>query len=214
MYKKLLICGIAVAAVAAVSWNGYRLWTKPETPAPMQVHVEPEILGISVLVTRSPQDEPAIVEDDCEAAAVIDLTCLLTQTAEPLPAQTEEPSELPMPAAKSSKMPSHGVVVTQFLPHSADGDEARPMKATWIRLASYLFGERASAVVVPEPLALMPRPYVEPYRCPQATGCPYHGGATHPNYHHPIDVPMKLPKLDTMDLRPGDLPTVWFIKPF
>lgn len=165
MLRKLFLGGMAVAITAAC-WNEYRVWNKHATPGPMQI-VAPCDAGDPALqaTTAAP-----VETEPCDSATIIDLTNLLHQTTEPLPAQSEEPCLLPVAPCKPAVAPSHGVEVAEFLPHAAEREPIRPISTLWKVLVEHL---RGSTDGEPELLPVMPRPYSEPYRCPQGPGCPY-----------------------------------------
>lgn len=209
MFRNWMIgCAFIVAAVAC--WNEYRLWNRRARQTPMQVvgHV------------------PMTGDEECVVSGTLELTCQQKQTCEPPITESEPVAEaltvMPRPLCDSSDCAQSTVAdVWQAIGNLFD--------------STPLTGEETSEPkFMPSPWQLMPRLLPQPYRCPQSSDCPYLGGSSHPQHHTPVTKPTKPageeeqfiplkptfelkrkePKLDTMEVRPGDLPSNWPLRPF
>jgi hypothetical protein len=194
-------------------------------------------------IARTAQ-QPTVIEksghEDSEAIELIDLTVLQKQTTEPPVVGFDVPAGLP-PVVNATAVPlvqTSEPDVADFKPYSADGPE--PMAAPksgfvsfWRRMAEKVWGNTfADGSEECEQLQSMPR-QVQPaghwYEV-----CPYDGSQyrksnkpamtgeeeqaapkTAPGNLIPKPSELhKQPKLDTMEIRPGDLPWSWARRPF
>jgi hypothetical protein len=130
--------------------------------------------------------------------------------------------------------------VPQYRPYSADPEDCRkpgPLADACKKVAQFIWGltPKSTEKSPPEALLVMPRPYDAHYHSAHP-GCPYLGGSAGAGSQYIPRVPdastageelqdrppvkpkaednRKKPKLDTMEIRPGDLPTGGLRKPF
>jgi hypothetical protein len=237
MLKRWLLYGAVATTVAVISGgvvhNVSRNWRRHVRTdrAPMQV-------------ARQAATPPAAAEqsgqEESESIDLIDLTVLQKQTAEPPMAGFEAPSGLP-PVANAPATPliqTSEPDVAEFRPFSADGPEAAPTPKAefvnfWKRMAERVWGKRLSdGSEECESLPVLPRP-ASASECPRQ-GCPY-DGSQYRKSNKPAatgeeeqSIPRtkpenlipgpgefhKHPKVDTMDIRPGDIPWAWVTRPF
>ena len=224
MFRRWVLCIAVVATLGAVGvlgWNEYRLHSRKSAPAPLQL--PRPVLVVSTDVKTG--------EEVCDLD-VIDLTVLVQKdTPEPPLFVFEVPDGLPatldFPTVPATATPAD---VTAFLPHSADGAESLPKPPAgkfWKRLAGWFQGKPLDGEEPCEALPIMPRPATSSHypheSCPYHGGCPYDGA----HYRHAVMKPIgsgeetqsapptaRKPKLDTMEVRPGDIQSPWYIRPF
>lgn len=237
MLKRWLMYAAVATTVAIISGgvvhNVSRNWRRHVRVdrAPMQM-------------ARQIETPPAAVEqggqEESEAIELIDLTVLQKQTAEPPVATFEAPSGLP-PVVNTLATPLVQTTepeVAEFKPFSADGPEpARESKSGfanfWAQMAQRVWGKRpGDGSEECESLPVMPRPDLK-NACPRE-GCPYDGSQYRKSNKPAVggeeeqSIPRtkpdnlipkpgdfhKQPKVDTMEIRPGDIPWAWVSRPF
>jgi hypothetical protein len=189
MPRKWLWCVVVIAA-GTIVWNEYRLWTKREPAAALQVvqsstHPDEAPVAEASQRTGSGEEESEVT--------VIDLTWLQRQTIEPPAAETEEPAALPPASSATERRPlsSDLKIPLQFREHSADGDDccATPAKLTnvWKTLIGWIWAHDGAEESEPrnpmvEQLFVLPRPLAEPQHCPETSVCPYLNGTAGQHY--------------------------------
>jgi hypothetical protein len=229
MLRKWLFFAAVSMLMGAATWHATRHFVRHG-----RTHSAP--LQIVHCSEKAPEPEKT-GQEESEAIEVIDLTVLPKQTVEPPLAGFDVPAGLPA----VSNSPAGPIVqtaepdVADFRPHAAEPQSG--FFNVWKRVAGYFWSQPASTVEC-ERLPVMPRPaYSEnhPHEgCPYLGGCPYDGSQFRQAHKHvgvgeeeqaaPKPAPENLipkpgekhkqPKVDTMEIRPGDLPSSWIRRPF
>lgn len=234
MLKRWLLYGAVAVTVAVISGgivhNVSRHWRR---------HIRVDRTPMQL--TRQSQKPPVVDksgQEESEPIELIDLTVLQKQTAEPPVAGYDVPAGLP-PVVNEAAVPlvqTGEPDVADFKPYSADGPE--PAQKTgfvsfWKRMADRVWGKTVDGGMEEcEPLSSMPR-QIQP-AAHWHEGCPYDGSQFRksnkpfvsgeeeqtapriaPNNLIPKPAELhKQPKLDTMEIRPGDIPWSWARRPF
>ncbi len=236
MLKRWLMYGAVAATVAVVSGtivhnaSRYFRGRVRHDRAPMQIVMHTE---------AAPQPAaPHNGQEESEALELIDLSVLPKQTDEPPLAGFDVPRDLPRlvdppcPPLVQTSEPE----VADFKPFSADGPEPQTKPKSgflnfWRRMAERLWGAHDGSEES-EALPTMPRA-AQSADCPHQ-GCPYDGSQYRKSnkpaltgeeeQSRPMALPgnlipkpndkHKFPKVDTMEIRPGDIPWAWAVRPF
>jgi hypothetical protein len=229
MLRKWLFFGALSMLLGVATWQATRHFVGRERShrAPLQLARHTQAL---------PEPEKS-GQEESEAIELIDLTVVPKQTTEPPFADFDVPAGLPA----VSDPPAGPLVqtaepdVAEFRPHAAEPQGG--FVNVWKRVAGYLWSKPALESVECEQLPVMPRLEYSAHHqhegCPYLGGCPYDGSqyrytnkpaAGEEEQAAPKSVPENLipkpgdknkqPKVDTMEIRPGDLPWSWIRRQF
>jgi hypothetical protein len=242
--KKWLVFGMAALASGALTWTTLWVTHRDEPAGQFALGwAFAGDRGAGRLQRANPPAMPASNSDveidhlvgaeESELPEVIDLTLPARQAAESAEPPLADLPVQPPPATDGTALPPRPTpIVPDFLPHSADGDESanvekKGLQSFWQRVTAFVWGlspdlNKTDAPAVPFRMADYHRDHPS---CPYTGGCPYggssyHSGAKSPSEESPA-VPSKRqphkpmpPAVDTMEIRPGDLPMRWFKLPF